>query len=415
MHDTVFRADRVANEDCSGWLADHAVLVEDGHIAGVSPWSRLPSDIAATHEVHDLGEVSLLPGLIDVHCHMDFSGSDDFVRLAMTDSNDVRIMRAVDNLRKNLMAGLTTLRDLGARNEVTFPVKRALDGGDIPGPRLIVSGAPITITSGHCWYIGVEANTKEEVIAAARRQVQLGAQLIKVMATGGRMTPTSNPRRVQYDTATIRAAVVEAERAGLPIAAHVLCADGVRACVEAGVHHVIHAKWYHREPTGGLDYDPETVEQMAAKGLWVDPTIGSARLRADAESGGPSAAPAPINTAVGADVPMEEHLDTYRRMHDAGVGFTSGLDGGDLTKSAACVWAYREMLGWDCWQAIRAATVDNAQALGLADSIGRIRPGLVADLAAFAGDPAANIRDLNTAVTVVQAGRVVKLAGESLI
>ena len=411
----VFIAARVANEETSGWLPDHAAVSENGRIAGVVPSSRLPSDIATTHTVYDLGDVSLLPGLIDAHFHMDFSGHGDAQHAGMTDRNERRIMRAVDNLRRNLLTGLTTLRDLGARNEVTFPVKDALEDGVIPGPRLLVSGAPITITSGHCWFFGVEADTIDEVIRAARRQVRLGAQVIKVMASGGRMTPTSNPRRTQYEAATLRAVVVEAERAGMQVAAHTLAADGVRNCVTAGVHHVAHAKWYHRDPSGGLDYDPEIVDRMASQGQWADPTIGSALLRADAEKEDPSHEPPAVHWGVGADVPIEDHLDKYRRMHEAGVRFTAGLDGGDLTKTAASAWAYREMLGWDTWAAIRSATADNAEALRVDDQVGRIKPGLVADLAAFKGDPAANIRDMDTAVAVVQAGRPVKLNGKSLV
>ena len=411
----VFTAARVANERCTGWLEDHAVIVEDGKIAAITPASQLPSGVAATRRVYNLGDVSLLPGLIDAHFHMDFSGHGDAQHASMMDSLERRVMRATHNLRRNLMAGLTTLRDLGARNEVTFPIKEALAAGVIPGPRVIVAGAPVTITAGHCWFFGTEADTQDEVVRAVRRQVQLGAQVIKIMASGGRMTPTANPRRAQYSAQVLRAAVVEAERSGITIVAHTLSADGVRNCVEAGIHHVIHAKWYHRDPSGGLDYDQETVDRMAAQGQWADPTIGSALLRLDAEKDDPESSPAPLHWAVGADVPLEEHLDNYRRMHDAGVRFTAGLDGGDLSQFAACAWAYRELLGWDNWAAIRAATADNAEALGVDGEVGSIRPGLIADLAAFEGDPGSNIRDLDTAVTVVQAGKVVKLDGAALI
>jgi imidazolonepropionase-like amidohydrolase len=365
--------------------------------------------------VHDLGDVSLLPGLIDAHFHMDFSGKGDAQAAAMNDSLETRIMRATDNLRRNLLVGLTTLRDLGARNEVTFPITQALAAGVIPGPRLIVAGAPITISSGHCWFFSNEADTLEEVVKAVRKQVRLGSRVIKVMASGGRMTPTSNPRRTQYEAETLRAVVNEAERAGLEVAAHTLAADGVRNCVQAGVHHIVHGKWYHRDPSAGLDYDHDAARRMAAQGQWLDPTIGSALLRSDAEKKDPALAPALVHWGVGVDVPLEEHLDKYRRMHDAGVRFTAGLDGGDLTRSTASSWAYREMLGWDAWQAIRSATADNAEALGLNRRAGFIRPGMDADLAAFKGDPAANIRDLGVATTVVQMGRVVKLNGESLV
>ncbi len=410
----VFSAVRVANEESGAWLPDHSVITENRLITGVTPTSELPSDTGTTHAVHDLGDVSLLPGLIDAHFHMEF-GSHGGAGSWMTDTFEVRIMQATDNLRRNLMAGLTTLRDLGARNETTFPIKDALESGAIPGPRLIVAGSPITITAGHMWPFATEADSVEDVVRAVRRQIRLGARVIKMAASGGRGTPTANPRRAQYDVETLRAAVVEADRAGVPIVAHTLAADGIRNCVEAGINHVIHAKWYHREPSGGLDYDQETVDRMAEQGQWADPTIGRALLQLDAERADPETKPVAMHWAVGVDVPLEEHLDKYRRMHDAGVRFTAGLDGGDLTQATACSWAYHELLGWDTWAAIRSATQDNAEALGIDDQVGRIKPGLVADLAAFEGDPAANIRDLGAPTSVVQAGRPVKLHGESLI
>jgi imidazolonepropionase-like amidohydrolase len=411
----VFSVRRVANEDSTGWLPNHSVITEDGLISGVIPTSELPSETGLTHSVYDLGDVSLLPGLIDAHFHMEFGSHADSWRSLMTDPFEVRIMRATNHLRLNLMAGLTTLRDLGARNEVTFPIKRSLESGVIPGPRIIVAGTPITITAGHGWFIGREADSKDEVVSAVRDQVRLGAQVIKIMASGGRTTPTANPRKAQYEVETLRAAVVEAHRSNVPIVAHTLAADGIRACVEAGIDHVIHAKWYHRDASGGLDYDQAVVDRMAEQGQWADPTIGMALLKLDAEKERPDAAPAPIHWAVGVDVPLEDHLHNYRRMHESGVRFTAGLDGGDLTRSTACSWAYKELLGWSNWAAIRSATQDNAEALGISDEVGIIRPGLVADLAAFQGDPGANIRDLGVATSVVQAGKPVKLNGVSLV
>ncbi len=411
----VFSARRVANGETAAWLPDHSVVVDSGVITGVTPTAQLPSDIGATHATHDLGDVSLLPGLIDVHFHMEFTRHKGAVDALMTDSPETRIMTATDNLRRNLMAGLTTLRDLGSRNETTFPIKEALDSGGIPGPRLIAAGSPVTITAGHMWSFSTQADSVDDVVRAVRRQVRLGAGVIKIAASGGRGTPTANPRRAQYDADTLKAAVTEAHRSGVPIVAHTLAADGVRNCVEAGIDHVIHAKWYHRDPSGGLDYDQATADRMAEQGQWADPTIGRARLQLDAEKDNSATKPAPIHWAVGVDVPLEEHLDKYRRMHDAGVRFTAGLDGGDLTESTACSWAYSELLGWDNWAAIRSATQDNAEAIGLGNNVGVIRQGMVADLAAFKGDPAANIRDLSVAASVVQAGTPVKLNGESLI
>ena len=286
-------------------------------------------------------------------------------------------------------------------------MREALRAGAIPGPRLLVAGTPITITAGHCWFFGTEADTTDEVVTAVRRQVRLGADLIKVMATGGMFTPTANPYRAQYGAETLAAAVEEAERVDLPIVAHTLAAEGAQNCVEAGIHHHIHARWFGRD--GQLDYLPDVVQRMADEGRWVDPTIGHMLLGMQARG----------NDGGGAPESARPHLDLLQRMDEAGVSFTSGLDMGlsmaphDLT--AANAWAFVEWLGWTPWRALYTCTAGTAEGILLGDLVGRIKPGLVADLAAFEGDPAQDIRRLHTATSVVQAGRPVKLDHRGLV
>lgn len=416
---SVFTAARVANEAVDGWLTDHAVIVEGDKIAAVTPKSQLPADIAGTAELFDLGDVSLLPGLIDAHCHMHCSATGDAQQLAMSEGVPVLTMRAVNAMRKALLAGTTTIRDLGSHNEVAFPVRAAVEAGVIPGPRMLLAGTPITITAGHCWFFGTEADTTDEVVSAVRRQVRLGANVIKMMATGGMFTPTANPRRPQYSAATLAAAVGEAERSGVQIVAHTLAADGVQNCVEAGIHNLIHARWYDQDPDAELDYRPDVVRRMADQGQWVDPTIGHQLLGEEAKSQH-GLAGAPVHWAVSAkEIPVSAHIELLLKMDEAGVRFTSGLDMGmvhayhDLT--AANAWAFVEWLGWSPWRAIYTATAGTAEAVRVNGIVGRIKPGMVADLAAFEGDPARNIRNLNIASTVVQSGRTVKLNNRALV
>jgi imidazolonepropionase-like amidohydrolase len=409
----------VANAAVSAWLPDHAVLVEGGRILAVLPQAELPADAADTGRVHDLGDVSLLPGLVDVHAHMHCSATPDAYRLVTTEPEPRLLLRAAANLRAVLLSGVTTLRDLGSRNEVAFPVRDAIRDGVIPGPRLLVAGTPITTTAGHCWMFGTEADTLDQVVAAVRRQKKLGADCIKVMATGGMFTPTANPRTVQYPVETLRAAVREAERLDLPLAAHTLSAEGNRACVEAGVHHLIHGRWYSADPRKGLEYDPAVADRMAAQGQWVDVTFGHHLLGLEAVECG-QAAPAPAHWSVAAaPVPMEEHLAVTRDMRARGVRFTTGLDMGmahaRFDASAANARAFAKWLGYTPWQALAAATVDSAEALRLGREVGALRPGLAADLLAVAGDPARDLACLADARDVVLTGRPVKRAGRALV
>lgn len=413
----IFKAKRVANTDVSGWLDDHTVIVEDGVITAVEPAANVASS-GDSYEVHDLGDVSLLPGLIDAHSHMHCSATHDAQTLAMSENDQQLTIRATNNMRKAVLAGTTTIRDLGSRNEVAFTVRQMIEDGHVPGPRLLLAGTPITITAGHCWFFGTEADTEAEVRTAIRTQVKLGANVIKVMATGGMFTPTANPRTPQYSVEVLKAAVEEAHRMNVPIVTHTLSAQGVRNVVEAGVDQLIHARWYHSDPNQGLDYTPDTVKQMVDQGQWVDPTIGHHLLGIEAKARG-EVGPMDPHWAVSYKVVSEdEHVDTLNKMHDAGVRFTTGLDMGMTygthDRSAANAWALVETLGWTKWKAINAATAGTAEALGLVKQIGSLQAGMFADMAAFAGDPAQNIRDMDQASTVVKSGQILKLNNKVL-
>jgi imidazolonepropionase-like amidohydrolase len=182
---------------------------------------------------------------------------------------------------------------------------------------------------------------------------------------------------------------------------------------------MIHARWLDADPQKGVAYDHDTAKRAAAKGMWVDPTIGHHLLGVEARQG--NNAPPPLRhwSVQAKPVSDAEHFETVSRMHEAGIRFTAGLDMGmpyaDHAKSAANAWAYVEELEWDNWKAIRANTADTAEALRLGDEVGRIKTGMVADMAAFKGDPGSRIRDLDQADSVVQGGRVVKLRGAALV
>ena len=413
----IFKAKRVANTDVSSWLDDHAVIVENGVITAVEPAANVASS-GDSYEVHDLGDVSLLPGLVDAHSHMHCSATHDAQALAMSENDQQLTIRATNNMRKAVLAGTTTIRDLGSRNEVAFTVRQMIEDGHVPGPRLLLAGTPITITAGHCWFFGTEADTEAEVRTAIRTQVKLGANVIKVMATGGMFTPTANPRTPQYSVEVLKAAVEEAHRMNVPIVTHTLSAQGVRNVVEAGVDQLIHARWYHSDPNEGLDYTPDTVKQMVDQGQWVDPTIGHHLLGIEAKARGEIGPMDPHWAVSYKIVPEEEHVDTLNKMHDAGVRFTTGLDMGMTygthDRSAANAWALVETLGWANWKAINASTTGTAEALGLIKQIGSLQTGMFADMAAFAGDPAQNIRDMDQASTVVKSGQILKLNNKVL-
>lgn len=414
----VYRAHRVANREVSGWLPDHVVLTEDTRIVAVLPGSELPADVDETYRVHDLGDVSLLPGLIDVHSHMHCSATPDAYQLVTGESPDRLLLRAATNVRAVLLSGVTTLRDLGSKNEVAFPIRDAVRAGVIPGPRLLLTGTPITTTAGHCYMFGTEADTLDQVVIAVRQQKKLGADCIKIMVTGGMFTPTANPRTVQYPLETLRAAVSEADRLALPVAAHTLSAQGIRHCVEAGVDHLIHARWLSADPAKGIEYDPELARRMADQGQWVDVTFGLHLLGQEAVAAG--APPRRPHWAVSATpVSDEEHVAAARDMRSRGVRFVTGLDMGmthaRFDASSANARAFVKWFDYTPWEALAASTVVSAESLRLGHEVGRLVPGLAADMMAVARDPARDIGALAHVTDVILAGRPVKLRGRALV
>jgi imidazolonepropionase-like amidohydrolase len=342
----------------------------------------------------------------------------DAYQLVTTESLQTLMVRSAKNIRDVLLSGVTTLRDLGSRNEICFPIRDAVRSGVIPGPRLILAGTPITTTAGHCWFFGTEADTEAQVVTAVRQQKKEGADVIKMMSTGGMFTPTANPRTPQYPASTLRAAVVEAERLEMQIAAHSLAAQGVKNCVEAGIHHIIHGRWYPSDVTQPLAFDHDTVQRLVDNGQWVDPTFGHQLLKNEAhEAGFPEKPPHPAVAA--SPVTPEDNIAATREMRAMGVQFTTGLDMGmawaDFAGSSANSRAFVKWFDYSEWETITAATVDTARALGLGSEVGAIAPGKVADLMAVAGDPAADIAALGDCTDVVQRGKPVKLGGAALV
>ena len=241
----------------------------------------------------------------------------------------------------------------------------------------------------------------------AQTHVDQGADVLKVMASGGNFTPTSNPRDRQYPPETIREIVEAGASGGIEVAAHTHAAEGIRAAVEGGVRHLIHCRWLSANPEEGFRYEPELAQRIADEGIWVNRRLGWGCWQPKRAS---EATPrrVAIRTCRGRRR-ASRGLRYLRDMRERGVRFTSGLDMGmayaDFNRAPAEAWAFVQEVGLSEWQALRIMTCDTAVAIGVGGQVGRIQTGFDADLAAFAGDPAANIRDLDQPVFVVQQGQ----------
>jgi len=366
-------------------LDDAAVSVVDDRIVWVGPATALPERHGA--RVVDLGACTILPGLIDAHVHLGFDGSDDPVRHMVEADEDAHIDAMLRAARTTVTAGVTTVRDLGGRHFLDVAARSAVEAGAI-GPRMLLATRPLTPPDGHCWFMGGACTTVESGRNAVRENAEAGSDVIKVMVTGGFMTPGHPPWAPQFEPSMLRAVVEESHRRGLPVAAHAHSASGVRVAVDAHVDTIEHCLWVAEE---GLQYDAALVAEMARRGTVVCPTVN-------------------LNARRPGRVSWAERSQHLRSMVAAGVRLIAGTDAGiDATPHgalAAGLDCLRDV-GMEPLQIIESATGSSAAALGLGGVTGGLAAGLSADLLVVEGDPTSDLLALEHPVLVLARGSVV--------
>jgi len=407
----ILKADRLIDGSSTKVMPHAAVVIEGDTISKVCSQSELTETELNDARVIDSSNGTLMPGFIEMHSHIHCSAESDAYTHITTETNETFLLRGSQAVRSALSSGVTTMRDLGSKNEVVFPLKQSIEDGIVPGPRLLVAGTPITTTGGHCNTFGTEADSSDQVVTAIRNQFKLGADHIKIMSTGGGFTPGTNVRAPQYDWTTLRDAVKDAERLGLKVAAHCHATEGVKNCVKAGIHNLIHCSWLSENPEELYDYDPDVVDQIAEKGIYVDPTLALSHLnklrgRVKTPDSGAMADP-------------ERRFEILRDMWDRGVKFVTGMDSG-MTNAHFDDFAYIpevmvNSMGISPMEAITCATRTSSECLGKESEIGTITPGKSADVLIINGDPSEKIEALHNVDTIVARGSVVKEAGQLLI
>ncbi|GAA2725194.1 amidohydrolase family protein [Cellulomonas aerilata] len=366
------------------------VLVEDGRIVGVEPAAAAVPDGCP---VTSLPGTTLLPGLVDAHAHLcGDSGPralDQLPELS-DDQLDATIRTAGAH---QLAAGVTAVRDLGdARWAV---VDRHREGS---GPTVVASGPPLTSVQGHCWFMGGEVSGVDAVRRAVRERYERGADVVKVMASGGAMTTTTDVLACQFTSEELRAACDEAHRWGLPVTAHAHALAAVEQVVDAGVDGIEHCSCF---TAAGFRTPPQLAERIAAAGIAVCPTLGRNL----------DAPPPPQVLAVMARTGMtwEARLAQVAELHRAGVTLVSGGDSGISPGKPHGVMpvAVSDLVqcGVPPSAALASATSAAADACGLGHRTGRLRAGLDADLLLVTGDPMLDVDALRAVALVVSRGR----------
>ncbi|MGE5483501.1 MAG: amidohydrolase family protein [Ignavibacteriales bacterium] len=342
--------------------------------------------------VLDYSAKAVLPGIIDAHTHLAFNGHESLFKLYL-DPRDKLCFEAVDSVRRTLLSGVTTCRDVGGFNFLDVSLKRFIDQGVLVGPRMFVSGKMITATGGHCHVIATEANGPSEIRAAVREQIKNGADMVKLMATGGGATPGQHLEAIQLELDEIKAATEVAHSNFRRVGAHAHGAAGIKRLVQGGIDIIDH----------GSLLDEDGAKMMADNGVFLCITPGHESMFPNLDADWKrrmmplrSRAPKTIEIA-------KKH----------GVKMCMGTDSGGNPyaphgKIHVCLEEFVKT-GMSAREAIVCVTSMAAECIGVQDRLGTIAPGKLADIAVFEGDPTRHIEDLARVAAVIKDGKLLGL------
>lgn len=382
-------------------VVDPAVVVDGGKIVAVGTQSTLAAPEGST--MIDLGGRTILPGLIDMHTHLIGDPTLGGYR-SLSATREGSAIYGVVNARKTLMAGFTTVRNVGADNFADVALRDAINDGLVPGPRMYVSGPPVGIIGGHCSdnnllpadyndYGGGVATGPWEMRAKVRVNIKYGADLIKTCSTGGVFSKGTVPGAEQNTVEEMQAIVAEAHQRGLKVASHAHGNAGIKNAIRAGVDTIEHASYL----------DKEAISMAKSKGVYLAMDIYNTEYtQTEGRKNGE------LEESLRKDAEIAEiQRESFREAVKAGAQVVYGTDSGVYPHGDnARQFAWMVKYGMTPAEAIRSATSLAAEALGKEKSLGRIKPGFAADVIAVDGDPLSDVAVLEKIGFVMKDGVV---------